>query len=103
MATHDEDRERVEQRFADANMSSSTCLGSDDSNFYDAERKLSNMEKGGSSSNSSGPVHIKLDSKGLPLVPQPSRFKDDPLVSFTRFPRKLEIAILTSSRTGRRG
>jgi len=23
----------------------------------------------------------KLDSHGLPLVPQPSRFKDDPLVS----------------------
>jgi len=23
----------------------------------------------------------KLDSNGLPLVPQPSRFKDDPLVS----------------------
>jgi hypothetical protein len=25
--------------------------------------------------------NLKLDSKGLPLVPQPSRFKDDPLVS----------------------
>jgi hypothetical protein len=25
---------------------------------------------------------LKLDSKGLPLVPQPSHFKDDPLVSF---------------------
>jgi hypothetical protein len=24
---------------------------------------------------------LKLDSHGLPLVPQPSRFKDDPLVS----------------------
>jgi len=24
---------------------------------------------------------LKLDSNGLPLVPQPSRFKDDPLVS----------------------
>jgi hypothetical protein len=23
---------------------------------------------------------LKLDSNGLPLVPQPSRFKDDPLV-----------------------
>lgn len=24
---------------------------------------------------------LKLDNNGLPLVPQPSRFKDDPLVS----------------------
>lgn len=24
---------------------------------------------------------LKLDSNGLPLVPQPSRFRDDPLVS----------------------
>jgi hypothetical protein len=25
---------------------------------------------------------LKLDNHGLPLVPQPSRFKDDPLVSY---------------------
>ena len=87
MAMHDGDRDRVEQRFADANMSSSTCVGSDD--FYDVDKQFSNIEKGGtssSSSNSSGSVHIKLDSKGLPLVPQPSRFKDDPLVSFYEAP-----------------
>jgi hypothetical protein len=106
MATHDEDCDRVEQRFADTNMSSSTYVGSDGSNFYGVERKFSNVEKGGStgsSSNSAGSVHIKLDSKGFPLVPQPSHFKDDPLVSFTRFLRNLEMAILTCSRTGRRG
>lgn len=27
---------------------------------------------------------LKRDSNGLPLVPQPSRFKDDPLVSTSR-------------------
>ncbi len=27
--------------------------------------------------------NLRLDSHGLPLVPQPSRFKDDPLVSPT--------------------
>ncbi len=32
-------------------------------------------------SNDSRSIHdIKLDADGLPLVPQPSRFKDDPLV-----------------------
>lgn len=29
---------------------------------------------------------LKLDNNGLPLVPQPSRFKDDPLVSTLKFP-----------------
>jgi hypothetical protein len=28
----------------------------------------------------------KLDYNGLPLVPQPSRFKDDPLVSIDKAP-----------------
>jgi hypothetical protein len=28
---------------------------------------------------------LKLDATGLPLVPQPSRFKDDPLVSVSAF------------------
>jgi hypothetical protein len=40
----------------------------------DPERKLSN-----------GKETIELDPKGLPLVPQPSRFKDDPLVSIPIF------------------
>ena len=35
-------------------------------------------DEGGSSE---GTVALKLDQHGLPLVPQPSRFKDDPLVS----------------------
>lgn len=39
-------------------------------------------EKGSDSASSLDLVGTKLDSKGLPLVPQPSRFKDDPLVSF---------------------
>ncbi len=29
--------------------------------------------------------HIKLDANGLPLVPQPSDHKDDPLVCILRF------------------
>jgi hypothetical protein len=34
-------------------------------------------DEGGSSE---GTIALKLDQHGLPLVPQPSRFKDDPLV-----------------------
>lgn len=30
---------------------------------------------------------VKLDSYGIPLQPQPSRFKDDPLVRVTTFKR----------------
>jgi hypothetical protein len=30
-------------------------------------------------------TEVKLDSYGIPLSPQPSRFKDDPLVSLHRF------------------
>ena len=46
----------------------------------DAERQMSHgdMEK---DSRCNASEDLKLDSTGLPLVPQPSRFKDDPLVS----------------------
>lgn len=42
----------------------------------DPERKLSNGKE---------TIELRLDPKGLPLVPQPSRFKDDPLVSIPIF------------------
>jgi hypothetical protein len=76
--------DRLQERFEDANTSSSTCVGGggDDDAKYDPEQQYPSIEKGTSSpSKSSGAVHAQLDSKGLPLVPQPSRFKDDPLVS----------------------
>jgi hypothetical protein len=84
------DRDRVEEGFAGANMSSSTYVGSSDGALSKQMSQMSQtqIEKRGSS-NSSGSLDahtrpIKLDSKGLPLVPQPSRFTDDPLVSSTR-------------------
>ena len=42
----------------------------------DPEQRLSDKE-----SESNSAAELKRDSNGLPLVPQPSRFKDDPLVS----------------------
>jgi hypothetical protein len=48
-------------------------------------KQMSQIEKR-DSANSSGSfdsVPIKVDCQGLPLVPQPSRFTDDPLVSLT--------------------
>jgi hypothetical protein len=66
--------------------SSTTCVvGSSDS----FSKQTSQIKKR-DSSNSSGSLNsapIKLDPKGLPLVPQPSRFADDPLVSFTTLHR----------------
>jgi hypothetical protein len=44
----------------------------------DPERLSSHSEK---DSRSHGSDPLKLDATGLPLVPQPSRFRDDPLVS----------------------
>ena len=66
--------DRVEETFADGTKSSS-----DD----DPEHQLTHngQEKRGNVSE-----ELKLDSNGLPLVPQPSRFKDDPLVSTDCFP-----------------
>lgn len=49
----------------------------------DTERQMSHSEK---DTRSNASEDLKLDATGLPLVPQPSRFKDDPLVSST-FPR----------------
>jgi hypothetical protein len=45
----------------------------------DPERQSSHCEEKDKASKV--PDDLKLDSTGLPLVPQPSRFKDDPLVS----------------------
>lgn len=76
--------ERVDEPFDDTNMPSSDCMSSDDNDpgTSDPEKQL--REKGSNLSSSSDTLSspIKLDAKGLPLVPQPSRFKDDPLVSF---------------------
>jgi hypothetical protein len=73
------DCDRVEEGFGGANKSSSTCVGSND----DFSKQTSQIEKRESSisSGSRNSVPIKLDPKGLPLDPQPSRFTDDPLVS----------------------
>ncbi|KAN0123006.1 MFS general substrate transporter [Hyaloscypha variabilis] len=71
------DCDRVEEGFGGANKSSSTCVGSND----DFSKQTSQIEKRESSisSGSRNSVPIKLDPKGLPLDPQPSRFTDDPL------------------------
>jgi hypothetical protein len=65
----DENAKAHRQTFLDRRKSSS--------DGGDPERTLSNVEK----DSRNGSVVLKLDSTGLPLVPQPSRFKDDPLVS----------------------
>lgn len=50
---------------------------------------------------------LKLDSNGLPLVPQPSRFKDDPLVSTSdslhSTPHYQDSFLTTLYRTGPHG
>jgi hypothetical protein len=38
-------------------------------------------ESGESETGVDANASLKLDSNGLPLIPQPSRFRDDPLVS----------------------
>lgn len=58
------------ETFLDATKSSSEA--------GDPERQLSNVDK---ESHSNASEDLKLDATGLPLIPQPSRFKDDPLVS----------------------
>ena len=96
------ERDDVEEGFVGTNLSSSTCVGSNE----DFSKQASQIEKR-DSSNSSGSRNsepIKLDPKGLPLVPQPSRFTDDPLVSFYEpcIPIVL-CSILIANRTGRHG
>ncbi|APA07226.1 hypothetical protein SS1G_04041 [Sclerotinia sclerotiorum 1980 UF-70] len=54
---------------------------------FDAHRKISICVESGSTSQV---PEIKLDQHGLPLVPQPSRFKDDPL----NWPTWLKWAVL---------
>jgi hypothetical protein len=54
-------------------------------------------EEGSGSEDSVAP---KLDQHGLPLVPQPSKFRDDPLV---RSPECVSGISLTSHRTGLHG
>jgi hypothetical protein len=39
---------------------------------------------------------LKLDATGLPLVPQPSRFKDDPLVSISALSRIRDACEVTN-------
>lgn len=46
----------------------------------DEEKHSPALENDGENSSEST-VGLKLDQHGLPLVPQPSNFKDDPLVS----------------------
>lgn len=77
----------MEKGFAGANMSSSTHVGRSDDTFSKQISQTQIEKRGSSNSSGSLDAHtrpIKLDSKGLPLVPQPSRFTDDPLVSSTR-------------------
>jgi len=64
-------------------------ISSDD----DDPEKLSNTEQYADCTDASS-VDTKLDSNGLPLVPQPSRWKDDPLVSFTN-PHIIIIIIIS--------
>jgi hypothetical protein len=56
--------------------------GGVDTNGHTSVEEEMELEKASSSSEPGG---LKLDSKGLPLVPQPSIFKDDPLVSTVNF------------------
>lgn len=54
----------------------------------DPERRLSN-NNGDQEFESNSAAELLRDPHGLPLVPQPSRFKDDPLVSkFPMLPRQ---------------
>ena len=73
-------------------MSSSTCVGSSDS----MSKQASQIEKRDSTTSSGLP--IQLDHQGLPLVPQPSRFTDDPLVGFYEPCIPICIASLTVDR-----
>ena len=51
--------------------------------FTDARNSPSEQEVEQRTKDVDRPHGLKLDSNGLPLVPQPSRFKDDPLVSLS--------------------
>ena len=78
--------------YGDTNMSASTCVGStgETLDLYDMEGKQQ-IEERHSSSNYAETMDIKLDSKGLPLVPQPSQWKDDPLVSLYEIPLAISL------------
>lgn len=65
MITVDAFKSGPEQYTDDAAKSSSDC----DVEKYEESSGMESVEA------------LKLDNNGLPLVPQPSRFKDDPLVS----------------------
>lgn len=60
----------------DSKFSGETKWSTDDP---DPERRSSNDEN---IFRNTSAAELRLDSNGLPLVPQPSKFKDDPLVSF---------------------
>ncbi|KAJ5032242.1 uncharacterized protein L3040_008851 [Drepanopeziza brunnea f. sp. 'multigermtubi'] len=55
---------------------------------HDGEPEKSHQQMEGQDWN--GDAHLRLDSHGLPLVPQPSSFKDDPL----NWPSRLKWAVL---------
>ena len=60
-----------------------TPLSEDDpgQQYHRRQQDIESSESSDSKGSSSLGMCRRLDSKGLPLVPQPSRFKDDPLVS----------------------
>lgn len=60
-----------------------------------------NLERSTSSEKESIHTALKYDQHGLPLIPQPSRFRDDPLVRY-QMPTQFAM-ILTSDRTGLHG
>jgi hypothetical protein len=68
MSTDEISNDSFEEKFGDSPKSPSVDT--------DPEQRLSDKE-----SESNSAAELKRDSNGLPLVPQPSRFKDDPLVS----------------------
>lgn len=55
------------------------------------EKSLNGSDKVSSDEEIQDVDSIKLDKYGFPLVPQPSQFKDDPLVSLT-FPPSFFLA-----------
>jgi hypothetical protein len=65
------------RRFSSATMAHTHAADQKD-NVVDV---IESRSDGGEKGSSIPSLDLKLDSKGLPLVPQPSAFKDDPLVS----------------------
>lgn len=66
------------RRFPRATMAHTHAADQKKDNVVDV---IESRSDGGEKGSSIPSIDLKLDSKGLPLVPQPSAFKDDPLVS----------------------